>query len=160
MESAAEAGQPWNFVSTGNQLDAKCGKAITATDQDADARYRHQQHGQVEQAMPCLGQLACHARVHHIGTLMAFDHRPDDTQHSQQQQQGTDGHMPGNQRLTHPVLAIVDAVKNFQQLPDDQKSHAPMQPAGNRTVTLLGITIHRAFLFSLLGSDILPYKHG
>src|SRR5690554_2591048 len=73
---------------------------------------------------------------------------PEDAQHDQHQQYRADGDMPGHQVLAHPVLTIVDAVEEFQELPDDQQPHAPVKQPGNTTVALFRI-IHVLFLSHL-----------
>src|SRR3546814_7592051 len=66
-------------------------------------------------------------------------HRPDGSQRDQQQQQRADGNVPRHQRLANPVLAIGNAVEDLQQLPADQKGHAPMKKPGNAAVAFFGI---------------------
>src|SRR3546814_17732534 len=73
-------------------------------------------------------------------------HRPDGAQRDQQQQQRADGNVPRHQRLANPVLAIGNAVEDLQQLPADQKGHAPMKKPGNAAVAFFGIARHLMLL--------------
>src|SRR3546814_18056975 len=73
-------------------------------------------------------------------------HRPDGSQRDQQQQQRADGNVPRHQRLANPVLAIGNAVEDLQQLPADQKGHAPMKKPGNAAVAFFGIARHLMLL--------------
>src|SRR5690606_21213285 len=83
---------------------------------------------------------------------------PEDAQHDQHQQYRADGDMPGHQVLAHPVLTVVDAVEELEELPDDQQPHAPVEEPGYSAIALLRI-IHVLLLVITSKSAAGVYPH-
>src|SRR5690606_10836721 len=57
-------------------------------------------------------------------------------QQDQHQQQGADADVAWHQRLANPVVAVIDAIPQLEDLQQQQQGHAPVQQAGEGAVAL------------------------
>src|SRR5690554_6508541 len=126
---AAQGRHPFDVGGpTGHQLLAERGPAVAIANHDHQPGDRQQQHAQVKQPVAGLDQQS--GRRILLGSVFPLPDGPENAQYYQYQQQRADGDVPGHQCLADPVLTVVDAVEELEELPDDQQPHAPVEEPG------------------------------
>ncbi len=91
---AAEGRCSRDLVACADEFEPEDGQSMAAAEHGQHARHWKQRHARVKQAMSGLNQQrGCRVLP---GAMPALARHPEDAQHDQAEQQGSDGNMPGN----------------------------------------------------------------